>query len=272
MRVFCSLLLPLHVVASPSPFNVLLPLFAPLWLVVLSTTLLWTTTFSSLASFYTIYASTKCCFSALSSYDFSMHFGSINVARGPIYSLACQCCLLLCKNSITDVSIMSQLWIIVYTNCISSLYAFPSTHFKDDDECDNELIVNGWIFNTPFCVILNSSSTYFLFNNSTSSSNLCLCSLLCTSFSLTVHCSFSIALSTLYVPCITTWKHLTSSLYMNVADFIFQLLHIHNLPTLSILIPLHFPRTPLRTHLVTILISLLTMPTIMMIVRILLII
>jgi hypothetical protein len=68
-----------------------------------------TTTLSSLASFYTIYASTKCCSSTLFSFDFSMHIGSINVAPGPIYSLACQYCLLLRKNSITDVPIMSQL-------------------------------------------------------------------------------------------------------------------------------------------------------------------
>jgi hypothetical protein len=40
------------------------------------------------------------------------------------------------------------------------------------------------------------------------------------------------------------WKHLTSSLWMNATDFIFRLLHIHNLPTLVVLIPPHLPCTP----------------------------
>jgi hypothetical protein len=50
--------------------------------------------------------------------------------------------------------------------------------------------------------------------------------------------------TSLCVPCTTTWKHLASSLWMNVANFIFRLLHIHNCPTLSVLIPLHLPCTP----------------------------
>jgi hypothetical protein len=40
------------------------------------------------------------------------------------------------------------------------------------------------------------------------------------------------------------WKHLTPSLWMNVANFIFQLLYIYNLPTLFVLIPLRSPCTP----------------------------
>jgi hypothetical protein len=63
-------------------------------------------TFSSLASFYTAYASIKCCSLALSSFDYSMHTKSINVALGPICSLTRQRCLLLCKNPIVDVLVV----------------------------------------------------------------------------------------------------------------------------------------------------------------------
>jgi len=45
--LFSSLLFSLHTFASPSPFIVLLPLSAPLWLDVLSTTLLWIVVFLS---------------------------------------------------------------------------------------------------------------------------------------------------------------------------------------------------------------------------------
>jgi hypothetical protein len=34
-------------------------------------------------------------------------------------------------------------WIILCTNCIFSLYTFPSTHFEDDDECSDNLTANG---------------------------------------------------------------------------------------------------------------------------------
>jgi len=157
-----------------------------------------TTTFSFLASSCTIYASTKCCYSTSSSPNSSMHIKSTNVALHPVYFLACQCCLLLCKNSTTDVLIVSMFWIIVCANCIFSLYAFPSTHFKDDDECNSNLITNGYIFNTLFFFALpNFFSTFVLFNNYASSSCLCLCSLFYASFSLAICCSFSIALSAL---------------------------------------------------------------------------
>jgi hypothetical protein len=63
------------------------------------------TMFSSLASFYTICASTKCLFSALSSSDSSMHTRSTNVALGLVYFLVHQHCLLLRKNSIVDVPV-----------------------------------------------------------------------------------------------------------------------------------------------------------------------
>ncbi len=73
-----------------------------------------TTTFSSLVSFCIICASTKCCSLASSSSDSSMH---TNVALGPIYFLACQRCLLLCKNSTIDVLIIS-----VLNYCLHKLY------------------------------------------------------------------------------------------------------------------------------------------------------
>ncbi len=103
-------------------------------------------------------------------------------------------------------------WIIVYTNCIFSLYAFPFTHFEDDNECDYDLITSSSIFNTHLSSFFNSFSTFVIFNNSASSSYLRLCSLLCASFSLVIHYSFSIALSTLillWTPKI--WKHTTSN-------------------------------------------------------------
>ncbi len=107
------------------------------------------TTFSSPTSFCTIYTSTKCCSTTLSSFDSSMNVGTTNVAPSLVYFFTCQHCLLLCKNSTIDVSIISMSWIIICANYIFSLYAFPSTHSKDDDECDGDLIVNNWIFNTP---------------------------------------------------------------------------------------------------------------------------
>jgi hypothetical protein len=51
-------------------------------------------------------------------------------------------------------------------------------------------------------------------------------------------------ITSLCVPWITMWKHFISSLQMNVVDFIFQLLHIHNLCTLIVLTPFHSPCTP----------------------------
>jgi hypothetical protein len=44
-------------------------------------------------------------------------------------------------------------------------------------------------------------------------------------------------------PCIATWEHLASTLWMKIADFIFQFLHIHNCPTLSVLTPFRLPYT-----------------------------
>jgi hypothetical protein len=50
--------------------------------------------------------------------------------------------------------------------------------------------------------------------------------------------------TSLCVFCTAMWKHLTSSLWMNIIDFIFWILHIHNRLTLSVLIPLRLPYTP----------------------------
>ncbi len=100
------------------------------------------TMFSSLVSFCIIYASTKWCSLASSSFDFSMHTGSIDVALGHVYFLTRQHHLLLHKNSTVDVPIVFMSWIIICANNIFTLYTFPSTHSKDDDECGNNLTTN----------------------------------------------------------------------------------------------------------------------------------
>jgi hypothetical protein len=51
-------------------------------------------------------------------------------------------------------------------------------------------------------------------------------------------------ITSLCVLCIAMWKHLASSLWMNVTNFIFWLFHIRNHPTLYVLIPFHLPYTP----------------------------
>ncbi len=107
------------------------------------------TMFSSLVSFCIIYASTKCYSSTSFSFNFSMHTWSIDVAPGFVCSFALQHHLLHPKNSTTNILVISMSWIIVCANCIFSLYTFPSTHSKDDDECGGNLIANNWIFNTP---------------------------------------------------------------------------------------------------------------------------
>ncbi len=86
---------------------------ALLWIVVFS----FSTTFSTLTSLYIVYASTKCCCSASSSSDFSMHIKSTNVALGLVCSLAHQDHLLLCKNSTTNVLV-----IFVLNYCLHKLY------------------------------------------------------------------------------------------------------------------------------------------------------
>ncbi len=212
------------------------------------------------------------------------------------------------KNSTSDVPIISMFYIIICANCIFLLYTFPFAHSEDDDECCGDLIANGWIFDTPsLSTFLNSSSTFVLFNNSTSSSCLHLCSFLCTSFSLAIIYNFSMAFfalmllwtlelqkraqfpatsanyfpwlpffSSLNIPpvafislpthcllintwsskliwpisislsifCMTMWKQSMSSLWMNAANFIFQLLHTTNLPLIKILIAPCSPCTP----------------------------
>jgi hypothetical protein len=57
--------------------------------------------------------------------------------------------------------------------------------------------------------------------------------------------------TSLCVPCIAMWKHFMSSIWMNVANFIFWLLHIRNLCTLVVLTPPYLPCTPFvdYTHL-----------------------
>jgi hypothetical protein len=77
------------------------------------------TMLSSLASFYIIYASTKCYSLALSSFDSSMHTKSVDVALDHVCSFTCQCHLLLRKNSTLDVPV-----IYVLNYCVRKLYLF----------------------------------------------------------------------------------------------------------------------------------------------------
>ncbi len=61
--------------------------------------------FSSLASIFILYASTNFYSRTLSSSNYSMNIGSINVTPGLIYAFACQCFLFLHKNSTTNVPV-----------------------------------------------------------------------------------------------------------------------------------------------------------------------
>jgi hypothetical protein len=141
-------------------------------------------TFSSLASFYIVCYSRKCYSIASFSSDSSMNTNFINVAFGLIYTLAHQLLLLMCKNSTINVPVLYMLCIIICTNCIFSFYIFPSAHSKDDDEFNDDLKTNDWIFNTPSrSTILNSSSTFVPLNNFVSSCYLCVCLVLYIFFS-----------------------------------------------------------------------------------------
>jgi hypothetical protein len=169
-------------------------------------------TFSSLASVYSNCASTNCCSTISSSSNFSMNTRSSKIALGHACSLAHQLFMMLHKNSIADLLVLYISWIIVCTNCIFSLYILPLSHYKDDDECDDDLTTNIWIFNTPshftFC---NSFSTSF-FLNIFSSSYFCwgsLCFFFLNYFLHFLNCiiyNFSIILST---P-MGLWKMLTT--------------------------------------------------------------
>jgi hypothetical protein len=147
-------------------------------------------TFSSPSSFYIVCSSTKCYSTTSSSFNFSMNIGSTDVAPSLVWAFLhtnfyfCTKLNYRCSNSIYIMN--------YYLHKLHPLIiCFPSAHSKDDDECGNDLITNGWIFNKPSCFVLfNSSSSYILFNNFVSSSCLCLCSLLCTSFSFIIHFFF----------------------------------------------------------------------------------
>jgi hypothetical protein len=112
-------------------------------------------TLSSPMSFYNVYASTKCYSTASSSFNSLVNTKFTNVAPGHVCFLAHQLPLLLHKKLIANVPILYISWIIVYTNCILSLYVFPSTHSKDD-ECDSDLITNNWIFNSLLSLLFST--------------------------------------------------------------------------------------------------------------------
>jgi hypothetical protein len=71
--------------------------------------------------------------------DSLMHIRSIDVVPSLVYPLTRQCHIFLCKNSTADVPVVSMSWIIVCTNYIFTLYAFPFAHSEDDDECDGDM-------------------------------------------------------------------------------------------------------------------------------------
>jgi len=176
--------------------------------------------FSSLVSFSIVCSSTKCCSTPSSSSDSSMNTGSIDVALSRIYSFGHQHLLLLWKNSTIDVLVVFISWIIVYANCVFSLYAFLFTHSNHDNECGGKLKANGWIFNTPsLSSILNSFSTFVLLNNFASSSCFCLCSFLYVSFSLVIFCNFSIAFFIVMLLWTTKFRKCAQPLATNTTCF-----------------------------------------------------
>jgi hypothetical protein len=79
------------------------------------------TMFSSLASLCIIYASTKCYSSALSSSSSSMHTRSTDVALGPIYSLTCQCHMLLHKLYLLIICLPFYTFLKMMTNVTITL-------------------------------------------------------------------------------------------------------------------------------------------------------
>jgi hypothetical protein len=122
------------------------------------------------------------------------------------------------QNSIEDPLVLYISWIIVCANCIFSLYTFHFAHFEDDDECRNTS--NHWIFNMPsLFVFLNCYYTFIIFSNYASFSCLHLSSLLYASFSFAIFCSFSIALSTLMLPCILELRKRAKLLTTNANYF-----------------------------------------------------
>ncbi len=139
------------------------------------------------------------------------------------------------KNSIVDVLDLYISWIIVCENYISSLYALPSSHFKDDGECDNDLTTNNWMFRilTHFA-FLNFSFTSIFLNNSTSSSCLCLCFFFFTSFSFVTIYNFSIALSTFIL--LKHKKHITSDNKWKQLSIVTPFIFVLELPVH----PIHF--------------------------------
>jgi hypothetical protein len=102
----------------------------------------------------------------LSSFDSSINNRSIHVAHGLVYSLACQLLLLLCKSLIVDVLILYISCIIVCANNIFSLYTFPSTHSKDDDECGGNLKPMAEYYIIQYAFSLCSSQLLFYFYSS----------------------------------------------------------------------------------------------------------
>ncbi len=226
------------------------------------------TTLSSLASFYIVCASTKWWSSASSSFNSSIHTGSIDVVLGLVCFLACQRRLLMHKTQLQMLQLCLCLK-LSFMQTISSHYAFPSTHSKDFIECGDNLTTNGWIFNIPLSTLLNSFLTFVLLNNSSSSSCLHMCSLICASFSLTIRYSFSItpfALILMWTPKFqkraqlqqqtqTTFDNYPffTSLNISPITFIFSSTHrfFNNTWSLKLIQPIIISLCPLYNHVET---------------------
>jgi hypothetical protein len=75
-----------------------------------------------------------------------MYTRSTSVSPSPACSFELQPFLRLHKNSITNGFYLYIFWIIECTNCISSWYYSPSSHFEDNDECSNDFTTNNLSF------------------------------------------------------------------------------------------------------------------------------
>jgi hypothetical protein len=115
-----------------------------------------TTSFCATCSFI------DCCSTPFSSSNSWMHIRSNGVAPRPTCLLELQPLLLFHRNSTANVPKLYMSWIMECANCIFSWYFFPSSHSKNEDECNNDFTANNWIFST---LTLSPFSTFFLLFN-----------------------------------------------------------------------------------------------------------
>ncbi len=148
-------------------------------------------------SFASLYATAcpfiACCSMPFSPFDSWICIRCTCVIFKPPCSFQLQPLISLLKNSTTNFLDLQMSWIMECTNCIFSWYWFTSSHSKDDNECDGDLISNGWIFNILTLSFLLNIKIFQCFSFCLF---LHLCSNFYASFSLATLCNFSIALST----------------------------------------------------------------------------